>query len=135
MRPHRQGFTLVELVVVIMILGILAGVAAPKFFNASDAATESSLKQTLSVVRSAIEMHAAQTNGDFPPATDAAFKAALAPYLRGTLPASPVGAKDNTVKAGSAADDATGWMYDASSGAFICNSTDTDSNGNAYSTY
>lgn len=131
MRPHRQGFTLVELVVVIMILGILAGVAAPKFLNTSGAATEASVKQTLAVVRSAIEMHAAQNNGDFPPATttnDTAFKAALTPYIRGTFPVSPVGTQDNTVKAGTAADGATGWMYDEATGAFICNEA-------GYSTY
>lgn len=122
MRPHRQGFTLVELVVVIMILGILAGVAAPKFLNTSGAATEASVKQTLSVVRSAIEMHAAQNNGTFPPETsDAAFKSALAPYIRGTFPASPVGTQDNTVTFGTTADGTSGWMYDDAEGAFICN--------------
>lgn len=122
MRPHRQGFTLVELVVVIMILGILAGVAAPKFLNTSGAATEASVKQTLSVVRSAIEMHAAQNNGAFPPETsDALFKAALAPYIRGTFPASPVGTQDNTVTFGTTADGTSGWMYDDAEGAFICN--------------
>jgi prepilin-type N-terminal cleavage/methylation domain-containing protein len=122
MRPHRQGFTLVELVVVIMILGILAGVAAPKFLNTSGAATEASVKQTLAVVRSAIEMHAAQNGGNFPSqASDAAFKAALAPYIRGTFPASPVGTQTNTVTFGTTADGASGWMYENTNGTFICN--------------
>ncbi len=118
-----------------MILGILAGVAAPKFLNTSAAASESSLKQTLSVVRSAIEMHAAQNNGVFPVGgTDAAFKAALGPYLRGAFPKSPVGA-NNTVTFGAVADDASGWMYNAATGDFICNSTSTDALGTAYSAY
>lgn len=63
---HRSAFTLVELVVVIMILGILAGVAAPKLLNTSAAATENSLRTTLSVVRDAIELYAAQNGGDRP---------------------------------------------------------------------
>ncbi len=137
MKPQRHGFTLVELVVVIMILGILAGVAAPKFLNTSAAANESNLKQTLSVVRDAIELHAAQNNGDFPDGTsEATFKADLVPYLRGTFPKCPVGEfPNNTVKIGSTADNTTGWMYDGTTGAFICNSTANGSGGTAYSTF
>jgi type IV pilus assembly protein PilA len=128
---HRVAFTLIELVVVIMILGILAGVAAPKFFNTSASATENGVRQTLSIVRDAIQMYASQNGGEFPACAGdgtSDFQVALQPYLRGAFPTSPVGVKDALITAVSGAgsiagtaDDATGWKYNTQTGEFISN--------------
>ena len=131
MRKHK-GFTLVELVVVVMILGILAAVAAPKLLGTSSSASENGLKQTLAVVRDAIERHAAENGGQLPgnAGTEADFKADLVQYLRGSFPVCPVANKDATIRVvgGSAAitGEATptaSWAYCWGTGQFICNST------------
>lgn len=124
---RRNGFTLIELVVIIMILGILAGVAAPKLLKTSGSATDNGLKQTLSIVRDAIELYSSANNGGLPncTGTGADFRTALLPYIRGTFPKSPVGTKDFDVKPTAAsppvADNATGWMFSTTDGSFICN--------------
>jgi general secretion pathway protein G len=129
---RRKGFTLVELVVVILILGILAGVAAPKMFKTSTEATENGLRQTLTVVRDAIELYQAK-QGSLPPCTGTGtdFWGALKPYLRGPAPNCPVGSVgDTSVKASTttplvnAVDDTSSWLYNTNSGEFICNSSD-----------
>src|SRR3954469_5056964 len=77
MRKHK-GFTLIELVVVVMILGILAAVAAPKLLGTSSTATDNGIKETLGVVRDAVERYAAEHGGALPPGgTGDAFKASL----------------------------------------------------------
>jgi general secretion pathway protein G len=133
----RQGFTLVELVVVVMILGILAAVAAPKLLGTSGTATDNGLRQTLAVVRDAIERYAAENGGDFPPGT--AFATEIAPYIRGTFPTCPVGNKNANVAVGTnnTVGGTEGWHYNKLTGEFIVNSTDTDNSVSAvgYNTY
>ncbi|CED62119.1 MSHA pilin protein MshA [Moritella viscosa] len=49
----QNGFTLIELVIVIIVLGILAATAVPKFINLQDDAKESALKGAEAAIRSA----------------------------------------------------------------------------------
>jgi len=136
MNYRRSAFTLVELVVVIMILGILAGVAAPKLLNTSQTATDNGLRQTLSIVRDAIELYAAD-NGSLPPCANAttSLQTALKPYIRGSFPLSPVGTQDDDVTATTTtpivadASPTTGWKYNTSTGEFISNSTALSGDG------
>ncbi len=138
---RRSGFTLVELVVVVMIIGILVAIAAPKMLNITGEATDNSVRMSLNVIRDAVETYASQNAGSYPDDTnDAAFKAAIKPYLRGVFPASLVGTKDNTVTMSAAdpvvADNTTGWMYNGTTGEFVLNSTTISKDGStAYSAF
>lgn len=130
---RRAAFTLIELVVIIMILGILAGVAAPKLLKTSGTAMDNGLKESLRIVRDAIELYSAENNGAYPGCTSDGtdFRALLAKYVRGEFPVSPVGAKNYDIAPTSddppTADPSptAGWKYNPATGAFICNSGDT----------
>ena len=55
-RNDRRGFTLVELVIIIVILGLIGAVAIPKYYNMVTKAKESAAKGALGGMRSAISI-------------------------------------------------------------------------------
>jgi len=54
-RPSESGFTLIELMVVMLIIGVLMAIAVPNYISAVKAAKESVLKEDLHVIRQAID--------------------------------------------------------------------------------
>ena len=66
---RHKAFTLVELLVVIIIIGILAAVAIPQFGDSSSDAKKSSLKENLRMLRSAIEKYKHEHNSTYPGVT------------------------------------------------------------------
>lgn len=76
MKTRKSGFTLVEILIVVIILGILAAIIIPQFTDASTSAKESSLTSNLQTLRSQIGLYKIQHNDHYPsyPAyTDAAL--------------------------------------------------------------
>src|SRR5688572_19068522 len=67
-RPRRgtRAFTLIEILIVVVILGILAAIVVPQFSNASHVARENVLKDDLRYLRTQISVYKAQ-HKDVPP--------------------------------------------------------------------
>jgi general secretion pathway protein G len=129
----KRGFTLVEILIVVVILGILAAIVIPQFSQASTDAKVSSLQSNLQSIRSAIALYKIQHNDVVPAAagfedamltaTDidgaawvdvATSGAKYGPYLQVQVPNNPF-TNGNDVETG---DD---WLYAP---------TDSDGDGN-----
>ena len=71
MAQEESGFTLVELLVVMLILGLLAAIAIPAFFNQRDKARDSSAKEQVRTAETAMETYSTDNNGSYAGATAA----------------------------------------------------------------
>ena len=91
MQAKQSGFTLIELVVVIVILGILSAVALPKFINLSGEAAQAAAQGVAGAVSSATAINyaarkASATAGAGPITTCALASASAGTLLSGGLP-------------------------------------------------
>lgn len=137
---RNKGFTLVEILIVVIILGILAAIVIPQFTEASNDARESALASDLQTLRSQVELYkiqhldclpgwdgAAIDDADFvadltgQTDQDGAAGTTFGPYLQ-TFPTNPFvtsAAVANTVVSGAGAapgDDASGWWLNTTTG-------------------
>ncbi len=130
-----RGFTLVEILIVVVILGILAAIVIPQFSNASTETRLASVQVNLKTIRTQLQLYGAQHKGVFPQLATITDELTLAsnadrttaavntpgfpfgPYMA-QLPSNPF-TLTSTVSAGAVGTSA--WYYDQATGEFCAN--------------
>ena len=112
----KRAFTLIEILIVVVILGILAAIVIPQFTDASQQASASSVAGQLQTLRGQIELYRVRNAGQDPANLGADWSDLITPpvgqtpYLQSNPrnPLMPVGSQDTV---GPTADGSTAWVW------------------------
>lgn len=119
LKRNEAGFSLIELVIVIVILGILAAVAIPKYEDMRENARVATLKGELGNIRATLAIQYAKSALTGTP-TWPTLNGTI--FADGSVPKDPV-KNSNAVKTSGSVDNAGGWLYNASTGSVQANLT------------
>ncbi len=140
-KKAKKGFTLIELMIVVAIIGILAAIAIPKFADLIRKSNEGATKGNLGAVRSALSIYYGDMEGYYP--SNAESLTVNGKYLSAVPKAKTPnyhGDSSAFTMASVVGDGAPGWRYDnvaadANYGTLWVNCSHTDSKGSVWTTY
>ena len=132
-KQSHKAFTLIELIAVIVVLGVLAGVALPKYFDNAAQAKEASCKGALGGIRAGVANFYANNAINATPAYPTlAQLTTVGAVLEEVLPENPYNG-DNTVRDADGTwvngnppvvtTNGEGWAYDETAGKFWANTS------------
>ena len=142
-KSGKKGFTLIELMIVVAIIGILAAIAIPKFAELIRKSSEGASKGNLGALRSAMSIYYGDLEGSYPANVAALTISGKYMTVIPNAKAPNYHADGSTVVLMSAVaspDDAAGWWYndtigDANVGNVLVNCTHTDTKGTVWTGY
>jgi prepilin-type N-terminal cleavage/methylation domain-containing protein len=150
---RRGGFSLLELTIVLVVLGLVAAIAVPRLSRAGAGAADAALEQDLATLRRAAECYAAEHCGTYPSVTtfreqlrrytdasgavskDRVGRYQFGPYVR-DVPAVAAGPSKGSSRVAAERGPGVGWIYDEAAGQIRVNAGDQrDSLGRRYADY